>query len=95
MAEAQGGFGMVLSKGEKDAGVILLLTTQRNENAIMWERMPQLDGSRPFLVAKRQNDENKQEFSEYIARRGQQDPDIWVVELDIADPERFIASLPS
>jgi len=95
MAESEGGFGMVLSKGERDAGVILLLTTQRNENAILWERMPQLDGSRPFLAAKRQNDENTQQFSEYVARRGQQDPDIWIVELDIADPERFIASLPS
>ena len=95
MAEAQGGFGMVLSKGERDAGVILLLTTHRGENAILWERMPQLDGTRPFLAAKRQNDENGQEFSEYVARRGQQDPDIWVVELDIADAERFIASLPS
>lgn len=95
MAEAQGGFGMVLSKGERDAGIILLLTTQRGESLTLWERMPQLDGARPFCVAKRQNHENKQEFSEYVARRGQQDPDIWIVELDIADPERFIASLPS
>ncbi len=95
IAEAQGGFGMVLSKGEREAGTVLLLTTHRNENATLWERMPQLDGSRPYIVAKQQNDENKQEFAEYIQRRGQQDPDIWVVELDIADPERFIASLPS
>lgn len=95
LAEAQGGFGMVLAKGEREAGTVLLLTTQRNENATLWERMPQLDGTRPYIAAKRQNDEKRQDFADYVERRRQQDPDIWIIELDIADPERFIASLPS
>ena len=95
MAQAEGGFGTVLSKGEREAGTIVLLTMHRNENATLWERMPQLDGSRPFYAAKRQNPENPTEFSEYVSRRSVQDPDLWVVELDIADAERFIASLPS
>lgn len=95
LAEAQGGFGTVLAKGEREAGTVLLLTIERNENAILWERMPQLDGGRPYIAAKRQNDEKKEEFSEYVERRRQQDPDIWIIELDIADAERFIASLPS
>jgi len=30
------------------------------------------------------------EFSEYLARRRRQDDDLWIVELDIADGERFI-----
>lgn len=95
MAQAEGGFGTVLSKGEREAGTIVLLTMHRNENATLWERMPQLDGSRPFYAAKRQNPEKPTEFSEYLSRRSTQDPDLWVVELDIADAERFIASLPS
>lgn len=95
LAEAEGGFATVIAKGEREAGTIILLTIQRNENLTLWERMPQLDGSRPFYAAKRQNAENPTEFHEYVERRRSQDPDLWVVELDIADAERFIATLPS
>ena len=92
--QSQGGFATVLSKGERDAGTVILLTTFRNENATLYERLPQLDGSRPYIVAKRETAENKQEFAEYVQKRAKQDPDLWVVEVDIADAERFIASLP-
>lgn len=93
MIEAAGGFASVLAKGEKDAGTVLILTLYRGEGAVLFERMPQLDGSRPFIAAKRQNDENPHEISEYLERRKRQDPDLWVIEADIADPERFIATL--
>ena len=33
---------------------------------------------------------NKQEFSDYLVRRGRQDDDLWIVELDIAQGERLI-----
>ncbi|WFL78643.1 DUF1491 family protein [Altererythrobacter arenosus] len=91
-AESAGGFGMVLHRGEKDAGTILILTMYRGEGLVLFERMPQLDGKRPFIAAKRENAENRQEMDEYLEKRRSQDPDIWVIELDIADAERFIAS---
>ena len=47
--EGAGGFGMVLQKGEKDAGTLLVLPTQRGGNTRLWERMPPLDGSRAFV----------------------------------------------
>ena len=93
IVESKGGFASVLHKGERDAGTILILTIYRGEPVTLYERMPQLDGSRPFIAAKRQNPENPTELSEYVARRTSQDPDIWVIEADIADPERFIASI--
>ncbi|MCZ8136995.1 MAG: DUF1491 family protein [Porphyrobacter sp.] len=93
LAESQGGFGAVLAKGERDAGTILLVTTCRGQAGQLYERMPQLDGSRIFVATKAENPENPQEFSEYLARRRQQDPDIWLIEVDIADPERFIAQI--
>ena len=86
---------MVLSKGERDAGTILIVTMFRGEGARLFERMPQLDGTRPFECTKSQDPENPREFDEYIARRRSQDPDIWVLEVDIDDPERFIALLPA
>ena len=91
--QAQGGFATVLAKGEKDAGTILILTMEKGGNGTLYERMPQLDGSRDFAQVKLQDPENSKELDEYLARRQRQDRDIWIVELDIADAERFIATL--
>ena len=93
LAEAQGGFGMVIAKGERDAGTILLVTIFRDEPARLYERLPQRDGTRRFQLIREQDAENKEEFSEYLERRKRQDPDIWIVEVDVADSERFVASL--
>lgn len=92
-AESQGGFATVLAKGERDAGTILLVTLYRGEGATLYERMPALDGSRSFVATKAENPENPQDFSEYLARRRRQDADIWLIEVDIADPERFVAQI--
>jgi len=85
---------MITAKGEKDAGTILILTIYRGESAVLFEKMPQLDGSRPFIAAKQQSAEKPNEIYEYLDRRKKQDPDIWVLEVDIADGAQFIASLP-
>ncbi|HKT85045.1 MAG TPA: DUF1491 family protein [Novosphingobium sp.] len=88
--EAAGGFATVLRKGEHDAGTIMIVFTEKDENTRIYERMPQLDGSRQWQCSKKQDPENAGEIISYIQRRGSQDPDLWVVELDIADGERFI-----
>lgn len=95
LAEANGGTAMVLAKGEPDAGSILIVTLCRGEDARLYERMPQLDGTRSFVQVKEQTSENKSEFTEYLQRRRSQDPDIWIVEVDIDEAERFIALLPN
>ncbi|MBY0342653.1 MAG: DUF1491 family protein [Sphingomonadales bacterium] len=93
LAETEGGFATVLAKGERDAGTILLVTLCHGKGGVLYERMPQLDGSRKFLAAKRENPEKPEEFSEYLERRRAQDRDMWLIEVDIADPERFVAQL--
>jgi hypothetical protein len=93
LARAEGGFATVLAKGEHDAGTILLVTLCRGRDGVLYERMPQRDGSRKFIAAKRENPDNHPEFSEYLARRRAQDSDLWLIEVDIADPERFVARL--
>ena len=90
--QAAGGFATVLHKGERDAGAICLIATHNCHNSTLWERMPQLDGSRKFVATKSQDIENKRDFDDYLARRVRQDPDSWQIELDIENPERFIAS---
>ncbi|MWV26348.1 DUF1491 family protein [Aurantiacibacter rhizosphaerae] len=88
--EAAGGFGMVLSKGERTAGTLMVVCCNRATLSRAYERMPQLDGTRKWTLTKQQDTENPMEFSDYCRRRGQQDPDLWVVELDIENAERFI-----
>lgn len=85
---------MVLAKGERDAGTVLIVTLCRGKDARLFERMPQLDGTRPFVATKKQDIEKQSEFHEYLERRRRQDPDIWVLEVDIADAERFVELLP-
>lgn len=89
--DAAGGFGTVVAKGERDAGTVLVICCENGTNAKLFERMPQLDGSRKFELIRQQDSEKPFEFSEYCDRRKRQDEDLWIVELDIADAERFIA----
>lgn len=87
---AAGGFATVLAKGERDSGTILLICCHRDTPARGWERMPQPDGSRRWTLSRQQDLENPAAFTEWYRRRHTQDPDLWVLELDIAEAERFI-----
>ena len=89
-AQAAGDFAMVLHKGERDGGTILLVVMEYQGLGVLYERMPQLDGTRKWTHTKAQVSDNKMEFDDYLDRRSRQDPDIWIVELTVADRERFI-----
>ena len=89
--QSSGGFATVIAKGERDAGALMLLTVERGQNARLYERMPQMDGSRKFVLTREQDLENPNEFNEYLDRRKHQDRDCWILELDVANPERFAA----
>lgn len=91
-AEAAGGFATVLHKGEPDGGTILVVTLQNGGIARLFERMPQLDGVRKWTESRVQDADKMREFDDYLNRRKAQDPDIWIIELDVANPERLIGS---
>lgn len=86
-----GGSAMVLAKGDAEAGAILVLVLDRGENPRFFERGIGPDGA-PALVRS-----GPAEFLEdsavwdYWQRRRSRDSDLWVVELDIAEAERFAA----
>lgn len=88
--QAEGGFATVLSKGERDAGTILVICCRNGRNGRLYERMPDLDGGRTWTLSKSEDLEKKEEFSEYWRRRAKSDPDCWILELDIENGERFI-----
>jgi len=88
--EAAGGFATVVAKGERDAGTILAICCENGTQARLYERLPQLDGSRNWALVRRQDPDNPQEFIDYYERRTRQDDDLWIVELDIANGKRFL-----
>ena len=88
--EAAGGFATVIAKGERDAGSLLVICCASGGPAAAYERMPQLDGARAWTLARRQDIENPREFWDYCDRRKAQDSDLWIVELDVPNAERFI-----
>jgi hypothetical protein len=92
--DAAGGFATVIKKGERDAGTILVICCENGTNSRLYERMPQLDGSRKWTLSKVQDPENPSDFSDYCDRRKRQDADVWILELDIENCERFIGLPP-
>ena len=88
--ESAGGFATVLRKGEREAGTILVILAEKGESQRLFERMPNPESGREWVCTLTEDLENKWDFSESLERRWNRDPDLWIIELDIADGERFI-----
>ena len=86
----EGGFATVLARGERDGGTILVVLGCKGQDFRCFERMPQANGLRGWALSKQANPDDPAVFTDYLTRRQSQDPDLWIVELDIADGERFI-----
>ena len=91
-AQNEGGFGAVLAKGDPMAGAIAVILAEKGRKACFLERLLQADGSYSWQ-ASRQDVENEQDFNSFLARRRKSDPDLWILELDIASAERFAAEM--
>jgi len=92
---AEGGFATVLAKGEPDSGTIMVVTSCNAKDYRLYERMPQADGARRWECVRRADDDHEGTLAAFLERRRQQDPDLWIVELDIAQGERFIGLPPT
>jgi hypothetical protein len=90
--EAAGGFATVVARGERDAGTLLVVCCEKGGRATAYERMPQPDGTRAWTLSRQQDTENPGEFWDYCDRRKRQDSDLWIVELDVPNAQRFIES---
>ena len=86
-----GGFAAVLEKGERDAGTILVVCAEKGRNRRLFERMPSVEGPRKWTEIRAEDVDIDVEFDSYLNRRKSQDPELWIIELDIANGERFIA----
>ena len=92
-AEAEGGFGAVMAKGDATAGSILVLLLEKGGNPRIFERILQADGHYSWAPSATRPGGKAEEVPEFIARRRLFDPDLWVLELDIPSAERFAAEM--
>ena len=88
---AAGGFATVLARGDDSAGAILVLCSERGQVRQLLERTIDLDGSYRWTPCGPQDVESPATRDSYIQRRRDSDPDLWLIELDVADAERFAA----
>ena len=91
--EGLGGTGVVLSRGDREAGAILLLLSDRGAPKTLLERVLDVSGSYRWQKVGPQDIDGYQEFNGYMERRRQRDDDLWLVELDVAGVERFGAEM--
>jgi hypothetical protein len=92
LAQNEGGFGAVLAKGDEHAGAIAVILAEKGKKACFLERLLQPDGSYSWHES-RQAVENEKDFNAFLERRRRTDPDLWILELDIASAERFAAEM--
>jgi hypothetical protein len=91
--EAAGGFATILRKGDKDRGALLLLVGSRGRHIACLERILSFEGDYEWRRSGPPESAGSIEIASFLEKRARFDEDYWALELDIADPERFIAEI--
>ena len=94
-AELAGGFGTVLRKGDADRGAIVLLVACRGQHVGCLERTLSSDGSYRWQQVGPVQGDGTETIADWSQKRTRFDSDLWLIELDIPSPERFIAETTS
>ena len=81
-----GGFGAVMAKGDPQGGAILVIAVDKGAPPRLLERGIGPDGRTALIDSTPPGD-----LDGYWRRRRASDPDLWVIEVDIAGAERFAA----
>ena len=90
-AQTGGGFAAVLRKGDPDRGILTLILREKGELRGILERELGPDFAYGWSFKPLAPDADRDSVASIVAGKERFDPDFWLIELDIADPERFIA----
>jgi hypothetical protein len=87
--QGAGGFATVVHRGDADRGAILVQTAEKGRFSGFLERMVDWNGRASMIHCGPAKNSQNIEIDQYISTRLTQDRDLWVLELDIAEAERF------
>lgn len=87
---AAGGFATVLAKGDESAGGVILVFAGPDQPLRVFQRVNLMDGGFGWQQALDVGAGEVPIVDDYLSRQRRYDSDLWVVELDIPHPERFI-----
>ena len=88
---AAGGFATIIVKGDETSGVILLQVLEKCKETGLFERVSNFAGGYALMRCGPSLEDGPEALATYVARRRRSDPDLWIIELDIPEAERFAA----
>jgi hypothetical protein len=89
--EAAGGFATIIAKGDETSGIILVQCSDRGAAGPLLERRFSAKGDYIWEDVGPTDPDDRESRANYQDRRRRADPDLWIVELDIADAPRLVA----
>lgn len=92
-AHARGGSAVLVARGDPTAGALLIICREKGRLTSLCEQQLAQNGRyiwAPLPLADGLTDEG---LDILCRRRRHIDPDLWIVELDIVNAERFIAEM--
>jgi hypothetical protein len=89
--EADGGFAVVLKRGDPDRGALTLILRERGEFRALLERELGSDFEYHWALKRANEALSSGQLDDLVAAKQRFDADFWLIELDVAEPERFIA----
>jgi hypothetical protein len=93
--QGEGGFASILHRGDPDRGAISLLVVERGEAQAVLERRMTADFTYRWTKVPSSVALEGSGWREWVESMSRIDPDCWLVELDVADAQRFIAETTS
>ena len=94
-AEAEGGFGTIIKRGDNDRGALILLIARRGNHSACLERTLATNGEYRWQIVGPAEGADASALADWSQKRVRFDEDLWLIELDIPHPERFIAETTS
>ena len=87
--ETAGGHAMLLQKGDRDRGALVLMLLEKDRHMACYERELTMQGRYEWTRTGPDENAGNQAINAFIERKKRGDPDLWILELTVADAQGF------